>query len=195
MRPYSRLVGRILWLLVATSTVVACSGVAAPAGGSPAAAGGGGSSAPVSAASQGKAGGQGGAAGALPDACKLLTPDEVKAQFTFDVKPGEGSSPGGPICNWNTIDAHPGFAGVQVTVDHLDQGYYDFNKNNVKDLKEVSGLGDGAFWMQPTNPYTLQWKQGDLMFLLYVVAAGSGSTDETQQQKVIALAKDVLAHL
>ncbi len=191
MVPFRRLVGRILWLVVATSTVVACSGVAAPVAGSPASADGAGGSSPVSAPSQGRTGG----GGTLPEACKLLTPDEVKAQFTFDVKPGEGSSPGGPICNWNVVDFQPGFAGVQLTVDHLDQGFYDYNKNNVKDLKEVSGLGDGAFWMQPTNPFTLQWKQGDLMFTLYVVAAGSGATAETQQQKVIALAKDVLAHL
>jgi hypothetical protein len=184
-------------LLLALSGLGACSGVAAPAGGSSAGGvQGGGSAAATSAASQGNADGQGGGAATVPAACSLLTPDEIKAQFTFDVSPGVASSPGGPICNWNSIEYHPSFGGVQLSVEKLDQGYYDFVKQNARDPKEVPGLGDGAVFIQATNPFTLQMKKGNLMFTLYVVAAGSESTTvETRQQAVIALANDVLGHL
>jgi hypothetical protein len=190
------LIGRsgrlVLGLLLASSALAACTGVAAPTTGST------GTPGPVAGSVEAtNAVGQGGGAVTLPDACSLLTPDEIKAQCTFDVGPGKGSSSDSgatsPDCSWQPIDFQPSFGGVQVMVQAFDQGYFDFTKGSTS--KDVAGVGDAAYFSQPTNPATLQWKAGNLHFTLYVVAGGLADTPETLQQKVIALAQNVLAHL
>jgi hypothetical protein len=196
----SRPVGLVVGLLLASFTLAACSGVAAPPTGSGGSQGqADGSVEATSGASQGTSGGQGGGAVTLPDPCSLLTPAEIKAQFTFEVAPGVGSSAPGsgatsPDCNWSPVDYHPSFGGVQLIVEKFDQGYFDFRKG--PDSKDVTGLGDAAYFIQPTNPFTLLIKKGNLHFTL-TVQAGSGSSDspEALQQKVITLANNVLAHL
>jgi hypothetical protein len=201
MRPRNRSVRRAAFgLVLASFTVAACSGVAAPATGPGGTQGqGSGSVGATNAASQGTSDGQGGGAVTLPDPCSLLTPDEIRAQFTFDVAPGIGSSAPGsgatsPDCNWSPVDYHPSFGGVQLIVEKFDEGYFDFRRG--PNSKDVAGLGDEAYFIQPTNPFTLLIKKGNLHFTL-TVQAGSGSSDspETLQQRVITLATNVLAHL
>ena len=98
MRQRGLPVGLVLGLLFASFMLGACTGAAAPAAGS--------GGTPTEAASQGTSAGQGGGAITLPDPCRLLTQAEIKAQFTFDVASGIGSSAPGsgatsPDCNWN----------------------------------------------------------------------------------------------
>ena len=133
--------------------------------------------------------------GALPDVCTLLTPDEINAQFQYPVDAGVASSPGGPICNWNTIDFHPEFSGVQLTVMELDQEYFDFVEGNVANRIDVPGLGDAAFWEAPQNPFVLDVAKGNVHFILYVVAAGAPFTPEAAQLLIINLANNVIARL
>ena len=179
--------------------LAACSGAAAPSASSGGAQSpGSGSAATTSVASQGTSGGQGGGADTLPDPCTLLTQAEIKAEFTFDVAPGVASSTGAgatsPECDWNPVEYHPSFGGVQLIVQKFDQGFFDFTKG--PNHKDVAGLGDAAYFMQPTNPFTLNIKKGELLLTL-TVQAGSGSSDspEALQQKVINLANSVFAHL
>jgi len=197
MPQHGRPVALVVGLLLASFTIAACSGVAVPPTDSGGTQGpGGGSVEATSGASQGTSGGDGGGAVTLPDPCSLLTQAEIKAQFTFDVNPGIGSSAPGsgatsPDCNWNPVDFHPSFGGVQLIVQKFDQGFFDFTKG--PSSEDVAGLGDAAYFMQPTNPFTLQIKKGDLHFTL-TVSAGSGSPEELQQL-VVNLANNVLAHL
>ncbi len=129
------------------------------------------------------------------DACTLLTPDEINAQFQYQVGEGVASSPGGPICNWSTVDFHQEFSGVQLTVSALDQEYFDFVKDNVANRIDVTGHGDAAFWEAPQNPYVLDVAAGGVHFILYVVAGGDQFTPEATQQLIINLADNVIARL
>lgn len=200
MRPRSPAIQVVVFdLVLAMSTLTACTGAAAPATGSGGTQGqGGGSVGATNAASQGTSDGQGGGAVMLPDPCSLLTPDEIKTQFTFEVAPGIASSTNAgatsPDCNWNPVDYHPSFGGVQLIVEKFDQGYFDFRRG--PNSKDVAGLGEAAYFIQPTNPFTLLIKKGNLHFTL-TVSAGSGTTTspEELQQLVVNLANNVLAHL
>jgi hypothetical protein len=188
--------GIVLGLLVTSFTLAACTGAAAPAVGSSGTQGqGSGSAGATSAATS--AGGQGGGAVTLPDPCALLTPDEIKAQFTFAVAPGIASGPlagaTSPECDWNSVDYHPSFTGVQLIVQKFEQGFFDFMKG--PNHKDVAGLGDAAYFLQPTNPFTIEMKKGNLHFSLTVLAGGTADSPETQQQRVVTLANNVLAHL
>ncbi len=190
----------VLGLLVASMTLSACAGAAAPATGSGGSQGqGGGGAGATSAASQGTSGGQGGGAATIPDACKLLTQDEIKAQFKVDVGPGAGSGTStgaaSPQCSWQPGAINPGFAGVTLAIQKFDQGYFDYIKSNAKNKKDVAGLGDAAYFESTVNPYTLDWKKGDLHFNLYVQAGGDQFTPDATQQLVVNLANNVLAHL
>lgn len=137
-----------------------------------------------------------GNSGKLPDACSLLTPDQIKAQFNVTVGPGKPSSTSGdataPECSWQPIDFTTAFAGVTLSVQKDDKGaFFEFTRNGAKDRVDVPGLGDAAFFQAPTNPYTLWIRRGDTLYTFYVVASGGAPAEN--QQKVIALAKLALA--
>lgn len=196
MLPPSRPVRLVLGLVISSLILTACTSAAAPATGAGGTQGqGGGGAGATSAASQGTSGGGGGGDVTIPDPCTLLTPDEIKAEFTFEVKqneePGSNAGAAAPDCNWQAIDFHPTFLGVQLSVQKFDQGFFDFMKGPKS--VDAAGLGDAAYWMQATSPFTLQMKKGNLHFTFYVVA--SGWPDEAGQRKVINLANDVLGRL
>jgi hypothetical protein len=199
MPPRGLPVGLVLGLLLSTLILAACTGAAAPTTGSGSTQGqGGGGAAATTATGQGTSGAEGGGAVTLPNPCSLLTTDEIKAQFTFDVAPGIASSKNAgatsPDCNWNPVDHRPTFGGVQLIVEKFDQGCFDFRKGPKS--VDVAGVGVAAYFIQPTNPYTLLMKQSNRRFTL-TVQAGSGSSDSpgALQQKVINLANNILGHM
>lgn len=186
MGPHPRSVVSVVGLVIASCVLAACAGAVAPAT----------VSGDTQSQQAGDSGGQNDGAVALPSVCSLLTNAEIQAQFTFEMAPpvdsGGGTGATSPDCNWKPVEFQPTFGGVQVIVQKFDQGYFDFIKGPT--AIDVAGLGDAAFWSQPTNPFTLQMKKGNLHFSLYVVA-GSNDPPESVQQKVINLANNVLAHL
>lgn len=129
-----------------------------------------------------------------PDACSLLTPDQIKAQFGVTVDAGTPSSTGGatsPACSWKPIDFSAQFGGVNLTVQKDAKGeFFEFTRAGAKERVDVPGLGKAAFFETPANPYTLWINGGEYLYTLYVVAAGGGPAEN--QQKVISLGQIVL---
>ena len=154
---------------------------------------GGGSTDAGNAASQGTADGGGGGGGGRrsPRRARCSLPEEVKAQFEFDVAAG-GS---GPNCSWLPVDFHPTFAGVEIAIQPYDQYSFDKLRGLATEAIDVSGVGEGAFFDGPANPYNLWFRQGDLMFALTAVASGPTPTVDEIHEKVITLGKTVLGRL
>jgi hypothetical protein len=94
----------------------------------------------------------------LPDPCTLLWQSEIKAQLAFDVQPGLISNPNpgaiSPQCNWKPVESDPSFGGVELIVQRFDPGLFASTKG--PNSKDVAGLGDAAYFIQPTNPFTLR---------------------------------------
>ena len=182
----------------------ACSATAGtPAGAAPTAAGGagggggGGGVATPTPATGG--GGGGGGAAVVPDPCTLLTADEIKAQFGVEVATtgpsGAGAGAASPQCTWQATAINQPLAGVDLTIEKLDPGFFDYSRNAATNHVDVAGLGDGAFFAAPSSPYTLYIKKGDWQITLYVAGGGLGDEPDQAEKKVVTLANAVLGRL
>ena len=183
--------------------LVGCSGASGtPASGAAGGAGGSGSNGGGAATSTPASGGgasTGNGAAVVPDPCTLLTPDEIKAQFGVEVAAtgASGASAGAasPQCTWQATAINQPLAGVDLTIEKLDPGFFDYSRNAAANHVDVAGLGDGAFFSAPSSPYTLYVKKGNWQITLYVAGGGLPDQPDQAEKLVVNLANDVLGRL
>ena len=186
-------------LIVLGLAVSACSATPAATAGGAAGGGGGGQASAPARATGGSGGGGGGGSAQIQDPCTLLTPDDIKAQFGVVVAAtgASGASTGAasPECSWQPTAITPGFAGVSLTIQKLDQGFFDYTKGAQANHVDVAGLGDGAFFWAPTTPFVLDVKKGDREIILWVAAGGMADKPDQAEKLVVNLANDILGRL
>ena len=144
-------------------------------------------SSPSTGTTGGGGAGGGGSKAASIDACKLLSPDEIKAQLNVTVDNGLlQTTDSQASCDWNSSDANG--AGVGIIVQDFDQSLWDA-LSSAQYAKPVSGIGDGAFAGEPAAG-NLNIKLGN--YEVDVAVVDFKMTNDQEAAASLALAKLVL---
>jgi len=164
--------GRSRWtavrLVLLAILLAACTGTTSDGSGESQAASAGGGGAP-------SPGGGGDGGDDLPDACALLTPDEIKAIIGQDVKAGESRvTSDRSDCDWNGVDETKGVL-VAIMLEPFDAGFWDTAKN-APDTAVIADIGDEALQTAPILGW-LYIHKGSILATFSVVSAYDAQGD------------------
>lgn len=129
-----------------------------------------------------------------PDACSLLTAQQIKGAMGVDM--GTPRSIGTRACQWRQ-PVKTGSPGAIVDVTLLDQNGYAMGKKaaGTFTLTPVNGVGDDAYYSESTNGKltSLRVRKGSAAFAVHVWGGEMPAAEA--KPKELALAKLIVAKL